>query len=289
MTHPSMVDSTRAMRLGFPYPRGMRGPAWLTSTARRYRDLDLEYAALRVVGRGLFLAVMIMVAFLFTLTRVTDLIAGTNEVIIPTVSFTPDVDLGALARGAFSRTSASVVSVIGVVTLTASALLTSLAMRRGSWRALRADEVPPIRLLSVRTIGVAVLLPLAIFATWLLTLATSIRHRAWIAILGRDVSTVAVDIGKALAVLLSLVLIGCGVLLVVRLTLGHLPRAALIAAVVVSCTVVASNFFLLYTYVGALINPDVSAGIVLVFTLLAWVNVCVRVYLAALCWVGTTD
>jgi len=267
----------------------MRGPAWLTSTARRYRDLDIEYAALRVVGRGLFLAVMIMVAFLYVFTRVTDLVAGTNEVIIPTAAVTPNVDLGALAQGAFSRTSASVVSIVGVVTLVASALLTGHAIRQGSQRALRADQAAPTRLLSARTIGVAALLPLAIFATWLLTLATSIRHRAWIAILGRDVSTGAVDIGKALAVLLSLVLIGCGVLLVVRLTLGHLPRAAFIAAIVVSCTVVVANFFLLYTYVGALINPDVSAGIVLVFTLLLWVNICVRVYLAALCWVGARD
>ena len=85
----------------------------------------------------------------------------------------------------------------------------------------------------------------------------------------------------------SLVLVAAGVLLVVRFVLGHLSRRAVIAAAVVSAIVVAANFFLLYTYVGALINPDVSAGIVLVFTLLLWVNVCVRAYLAALCWVGT--
>ena len=52
---------------------------------------------------------------------------------------------------------------------------------------------------------------------------------------------------------------------------------------------VAANFFLLYTYVGALINPAVSAGIVLVFTLLLWVNISVRAYLGALCWVGCKD
>jgi hypothetical protein len=264
----------------------MRGPAWLMTTARRYRDLDLEYAALRVVGRGLFLAVMLMVAFLYVFTRVTDLVAGTNEVLIPTVAVTSDVDLGALAQGAFSRTSASVVSVIGVVTLIASAMLTGHAIRRGSWRALRADQSPPIRLLSVRTIGVAVLLPVAILATWLLTLATSIRHSAWVTILGRDASTGVIDTGKVLAVVLSLVLIGSGVLLVVRFTLGHLPRTAFLAAIIVAVAVVVANFFLLYTYVGALINPDVSAGIVLVFTLLLWVNICVRVYLAALCWIG---
>jgi hypothetical protein len=265
----------------------MRGLSGITTTFTRYRDLDLEYAALRVVGRGLFLAVMLMVAFLFTLTRVTDLIAGSNEVLIPTVTLSSDVDLGALAQGAFSRTSASVVSVIGLVTLVASALLTGHAMRQGSWRALRADQVPPIRLLSVRTIGVAVLLATGIFTTWLLTLATSIRHSAWITILGRDVSTVTVNVGKGLAVIASLAIIGLGVILVVRLTLGRVPRTAFVAAAIVACIVVTSNFFLLYSYIGALINPDVSAGIVLVFTLLLWVNICVRAYFGALCWVGT--
>ena len=48
--------------------------------------------------------------------------------------------------------------------------------------------------------------------------------------------------------------------------------------------VVGANFFLLYTYVGALINPAVSAGIVLILTLLLWVNIVTRAYLGALCW-----
>lgn len=32
-----------------------------------------------------------------------------------------------------------------------------------------------------------------------------------------------------------------------------------------------------------------TAGIVLVFTLLLWVNISVRAYLGALCWIGTND
>ena len=273
---------------GVAYPRGMRGPSGLATTFTRYRELDLEYAALRVVGRGLFLAVMLMVAFLYVFTRVTDLLAGTNEVLIPTITVASDVDLGALAQGAFSRTSASVVSVIGFITLVASALLTGHAIRQGSQRALLGDQAPKVKLLSGRTIGVAVILSVGVFATWLLTLATSIRHRAWISLLGRDLSPSAVDTGKVLAVLASLAVVGIIVLLVVRTTLGHLPRRSLAAAALVAVIVVAANFFLLYTYVGALINPDVSAGIVLVFTLLLWVNICVRAYLGALCWVGST-
>jgi len=267
----------------------MRAPSWMTSTVTRYRDLDIEYAALRVVGRGLFLAVMLMVGFLYVFVRVTDLISGTNEVLIPTVAVNPDVDLGALAQGAFSRTSASVVSLIGILTLVASALLTGHAIRQGGRRALLGENAAPAKLLSGRTLAVSLVLAIGVFATWLLTLATSIRHRAWVTLLSRDIPTTTVDAGKALAVVASLVLVAVGVLLVVRFVLGHLSRRAVIAAAVVSAIVVAANFFLLYTYVGALINPDVSAGIVLIFTLLLWVNICVRAYLAALCWVGTAS
>ena len=267
----------------------MRGPGWLTSSVSRYRRLEIEYAALRVVGRGLFLAVMLMVAFLYVFVRVTDLISGANEVLIPTVAVNPDVDLGALAQGAFSRTSASVVSLIGLLTLVASALLTGHAIRQGSRRALLGENAAPVKLLSGETLVVSLVLAIGVFATWLLTLATSIRHRAWVTLLARDIPTTAIDAGKALAVAASLLIVAAGVLLVVRIVLGHLSRRAIIAAAVVSAIVVAANFFLLYTYVGALINPDVSAGIVLVFTLLLWVNVCVRAYLAALCWVGTAS
>lgn len=56
------------------------------STVRRYRALDIEYAALKVVGRGLFLIVMLMVVFLYIFARATDVIDGANEVLIPTVA-----------------------------------------------------------------------------------------------------------------------------------------------------------------------------------------------------------
>ena len=246
----------------------------------------MEYPALRVVGRGLFLAVMLMVGFLFVFTRVTDLVAGTNEVLIPTVNVSADVDLGALAQGAFSRPSASVVSIVGLLTLLVSALLTGHALRQGSHRALLGDAAPRVRLLSGRTIAVSVGLAVGVFATWLLTLATAIRHRAWIALLGSDVPRAVIDVGKVLAVVASLLIVAAGVLFVVRLLLGYLPRRSLAAAALVAVVVVGANFFLLYTYVGALINPAVSAGIVLVLTLLLWVNITVRTYLGALCLVG---
>lgn len=265
----------------------MRGS--LTRAIRRYRTLDIEYAALKVVGRGLFLIVMLMVVFLFVFTRVTDVIDGANEVLIPTATVNPDIDLGALAQGAFSRTSAAVVSAIGALTLLISALFTAHALRQGSRRALLGADAGPVGLLSWGTVGVAMALSVGIISVWLLTLATAIRHRAWVALLGRDVSTLVVDAGKVLAVALGLAIVGGGALLVTRSVLGRFTGRSLAAAAVTAIVVVAMSFFLLYTYVGALINPAVSAGIILVFTLLLWVNVCVRAFLGALCWVRSDD
>ena len=40
----------------------------------RYRRLDIEYAALKVVGRGVFLSVILILLFLLVFDRATDLI-----------------------------------------------------------------------------------------------------------------------------------------------------------------------------------------------------------------------
>jgi len=255
-------------------------------TVRRYRRLEIEYAALRVVGRGLFLAVMLMVAFLYVLTRVTDVLAGANEVLIPTTTVNPDVDLGELARGAFTRMSTSVIGVLGTVTFVVSALFSAQALRGGGRRALHGDSAQRAKLLSWQTLGVAVILALVVLASWVLTLATAIRYRAWVTALGRDLGTGVVDGAKAGAILLSLLLIGGCVLVAIRVTVGALTTRSVVASTLVAVVVVGANFFLLYTYVGALINPAVSAGIVLILTLLLWVNVVVRAYLGALCWVA---
>ena len=86
---------------------------------------------------------------------------------------------------------------------------------------------------------------------------------------------------------LSLLFIPAGVGIMVSAQAVRGEAFAVIASLVVAVVVVGTNYFLLYSYVGALINPAVSAGIVLIFTLLLWVNIVVRVYLAALCWVTT--
>lgn len=253
-------------------------------TWRRYRTLHLEYAALRVVGRGLFLAMMLMVVFLFVFTRATSLVAGENEVIVPTVTVAPTVDLGELATGSFTRTSGAVVSLVGIATLVISALWTSYALRRGTTMVLRGDDGEQAHWRSWRTIALAVLLPVVILATWLLTLSTSLRRRAWSVIAGRELDPLVVNGGKACAVALGFLIIAGITLAAIRATTGRLNGRDVVAASLIGVVTVACNFMLLYTYVGSLINPNVSGGIVLVFALLLWVNIVVRVYLGALCW-----
>jgi len=262
----------------------MRLTSEVVDTWHRYRGLQVEYAALRVVGRGLFLAVMLMVAFLYVFTRATDLVAGENEVIIPTVTVSPSIDLGELATGSFTRTSGAVISVVGIATLVISALWTAYALRRGAFLALRGDAPDRPRWRSWRTVAIAVLLPTIILTTWLLTLSTSLRRRAWSVLAGRELDPLVVNGGKALAIVAGFAIIGMATLITIKATTGRISARDVAAAAVIGVVVVACNFVLLYTYVGSLINPNVSGGIVLVFALLLWVNIVVRVFLGALCW-----
>lgn len=271
------------------YPCSVRLPSALDATIARYRHLEIEYAALRVVGRGLFLAVMLMLAFLYVFTRITDILTGVNEVLVPTLTVAPDVDLGALAQGAFSRTSASVIGALSALTLAASALLSGKALLDGTQRALLGEAAGRTSLLGARTILVAIILSVTIFLSWLVTLATSIRQRAWVQLLGRDISTLSVNVGKAALIAFGVLLVGGCTVLAIRRTLGTLSYRAFATGIVVGVVVVAANFFLLYSFVGALINPAVSAEVVLILSLLLWVNIVVRVYLGALTWLGARE
>lgn len=254
---------------------------------RRYRASHLEYSALQVVGRGLFLVLTLMVAFLFVFTRATHLIAGQNEVIIPTADVNASVDLGEIVRGAFSQTSGSVLSVVGVITLIVSAFLTARALRTGTRRAILGPDASSPAWTDWRTVAVAAAVAILILATWLLTLATSLRRAAWSTLVGTQLSDTLVDVGKAGFVLLSALLFFGAVVVSYRVVAGAWPTiSALLAFVVLSLVIVGANYFLLYTYVGALINPAVSAGLVLVFTLLLWTNIVVRAYLGTLAWIA---
>lgn len=49
---------------------------------------------------------------------------------------------------------------------------------------------------------------------------------------------------------------------------------------------VAANFLLVYYYIGTLIDPDASSGVVLALTLLVWVNAVVRGLFFTQCWIA---
>ena len=267
------------------------GPAaHLRRACTRYREDHIEYSALQVVGRGLFLALVLMVVFLYVFTAATSLMAGQNEVLIPTTNVDPTVDLGAIVRGAFTQTSGSVVSIVGVATLLVSSILTARALRVGTRRALLDSDRASVSWTDPRTLLVAAGISLLVLVTWLLTLATSIRRSAWSTLLGSTLSDAVVDAGKVGCIVLQFVILLAALVTAYWLAMRARPdwRATGILAAV-AATVVALNFFLLYTYVGALLNPRVSAGVVLVFTLLLWANIVVRAYLGGLCWIATSS
>jgi len=255
----------------------------------RYRELDLESSALRIVGRGLFLAVMLMVAFLFVFMRVTGVLTGENEIAIPTGVVSADVDLGALVQGAFLRSRGATLSIIGVGTLLVSAALTGHALRRGTSTALLGREVGRPGFRSAATAYVAIAVPVLVLLTWLIALGTAIRRRAWSSLLGVDLDPAVVNVSKGVGIAFAALMIFGAVLLAIRLTAGHLTKRAVIAGAVIATVMVACNFLLLYTYVGMLIRPQVSGGIALVLGVLLWVNIVVRTYLGAMCWAGCQE
>lgn len=270
---------------------GSAAPAATASVVRRvvrrYIETNSEYAALQVVARGLFLSLVLVIAFLFVMAFVTDLISGQNEIVIPINGVDSAVDLGAVISDLFSRTSAAVITVTGAATFLASAFLTAKALRDGSRRALLGPQTPKSRWTDLRTLVIAMAISGLVLVTWLLALATALRRAAWSALFATDLPNLAVNLAKALCILLAAALIAGSVILVTRLITGGWPdRRGWLLSVAVGALVVAANFFLLYTYVGALVNPAVSAGIVLILTMMLWVNIVVRVYLAGLCWIA---
>jgi hypothetical protein len=256
----------------------------------RYQGVNLEYFSLKVVGRGLFLIIMLMIAFLYVFTFVTDLIAGVNEITVPTVDVDPTVDLGGLVSSTFSRVSGAVVSTGGIFILIASALLTAHALRQGSHRALCGENSSGIRLFQVRTLAGAAALSSLIMLTWLMTLATAIRHRAWTIILGRPIPEWSVDTAKAIGIASVIVVVTLSIIFYVRSITGtHTIWKQRGIALLIAGIFVGASFVLLYTYVGALLNPRASTGVILVMSLLLWVNVVVRCYFFGLCWMNGTQ
>ena len=266
---------------------------WFDHGARaviRYRTHQVEYSALIVVYRALFLAICVMLGVLYALEVVTHVMPGANEVTIPTARVPTDLDLGAAVEDAFVRSRGAVLDVVGLLTLLLSATYTARAIREGSWKVLRRGE--PRRFHSWRPINLVAGLALALVVLigWLLALATAIRTDAISEVLNTEVPRSVVGIGKFGLLVLAEVVLTLAIFVPLR-RLGRRYRAAptLLASAALAAFTVGANFVLIYTYLGALFDPDTSGGVVLVLAILAWVNIVVRALFYVECWIVETD
>ena len=253
-----------------------------------YHHGDVEALVLRVVNRGLFLAVSVMVVLLFVLSYVTSRMPGINEIVVPLLSVPAEVDVGAIVSDTVARQRNALFDVAGLFTLVFSAIATARSLRYGLHRVAHRDPRSrpgwhdPVNL-AVSAVVIAVLL-----VTWLLTLATVVRTRAINTILGAEISRVAIDLAKVGAVVLCIGIVASVVALTWRRMLPELPlRDRWIASLTFGSAVTAANFALLYSYIAALIDPSASGGLVLVFMTMAWVNAVARLLFLAECWLVT--
>jgi len=277
---------TRAHRLAESLRRG-RVSGHAVDLVLEYRRLRVEHDALKVVGRGLFLSVFLLLAFLLVLDRVTNSIAGINEIVIPTAVVPTDTDLGAVVRGTLSRASAAVITVVGVATFLISATATARALRIGTSRALGASAPVSGARGWVGTIGVAAAVSVAVLAMWVVALGTALRSSALREWLGIDPTSGLVGTLKLVLIVSGVLAVAAVIYLAGRLSAGRpLSARAWIPCVVAGASVAALNLLFLYSTVGALLNPRISVGIVMVLTLLTWVNLSVRAYFLALCSVS---
>lgn len=250
----------------------------------RYHDRRVEYFALRVNLRGLFLAVTTMLVFIYVLGLVTDVLPGDNEITVPTVSVPTQTDLGALIRNSAEGAAGRVLGVLGAVSLAISAYYTARALRQAT------DEIfarPPAgkRVARVRDAGTGLVIAGLVLGSWLLALGTAIRTRVIVTVTGIDVDRLAVDLGKMGLLAGSCALIAAAVYLPLRDATGN-RRDLLIGGLVFGAFTTLANLILLYAYIGSIINPRTSSGVVLVLTVLAWVSLVVRALFIIQCWVA---
>ena len=254
----------------------------------RYHERNIEYFALRVIVRGLFLAVTTMLVFIYAIGRVSSVIPGDNEITVPTTDLPSTVDVGLIAQNTLSTSSGRLLSVVGVVTLLVSAFYTGRALRDAAAEVFRkppAERSPVARWLLDGLRGL--LVALLVLTSWLLALATTVRTRVILTLTGADISRPAVNAGKWVLLVLSVALIAAVVYFSLRrAATGARKRDLLLASVLFGLFMTVMNLLLLYTYIAAIIDPHTSGGVVLVLTVLAWVNLVIRALLLAQCWVA---
>ena len=259
----------------------------LVAAIAMYRRDNVEQWSLRVVNRGLFLAVSVMILLLFVLEWVTSQLPGVNEIVIPTLAVPSSVDLGAIIHDTLLRQRGVLLDVAGVATLIFSAVYTARSLRSGLRNVALGSEAPRVRWRETTNVVVAVGLIALLLAGWLLTLTTVVRTRAINVLLATDLPRIMVNVGKSLAVILMIAMFAITTFVALRKLFPTAPRTeAFAAGFGVGLFVAAANFVLFYAYIAALISPNASGGVVLVFMIMAWVNAVGRVLLLAGCWVA---
>lgn len=248
-----------------------------------YRAAGVEFAALKVITRGLFLAVSAMMVFLYFFSLITSVAPGINEIAIPTMTLPDQTDLGASVQTLFTETRGTVTRAVGWVTLFLSAALTGAALRRGTRAALASSvsQAEHIARRSARTVlgdlGIGLAIAALVMITWIGALVTAIRARVLTTWAGGDLSMATIAGGKIVVILAMWALVFGAVCVTLRRRVPDDRRRELRrAAALFAGFVTAANFVMLYAYVAALIDPNTSGGIVLVLTLLTWINVVVR-------------
>lgn len=273
--------------------RMRRRHRWFDHIARavnRYSRDRVEYHALVVVSRGLFLTIATVMVLLYALSAVTHLLPGTNEIVIPTVSLSDSQDLGAVVDRVLEQFQSAVVGLVGVGTLLISAALTARALRQGTRQVFAPGSARSVGRFAPSNLAIGLGLAAVTLVSWLLALATAVRTAAISEMLGADVSRTLVPVGKAVTVAIAFALITLVTYTGLRASSrDQHPRTVLAGAVAFSAFLTAANFFLLYAYVGALIGHDSAGGVVVVLTVLTWVNAVVRALFLTECWVATAS
>lgn len=288
------VDSHEAEPAGFTARQRSRinhlrhryiGLDRLVRTIEIYRDQDGEALSLRVVNRGIFLAVSMMVVLLFVLAFVTSRLPGINEIVVPLLSVPTEVDVGAIVTDTVARQRNALFDIAGVITLLVSAIATARALRFGLSKVAQGVPTRLPSWLAPANLLIAAGTAAIMLASWLLALTTVVRTRAINIITGVDIPRMVIDFGKVGVVMLSITLLSAVLLHIWRKILPQVSvRDRLLASAGVGLLVTGANFVLLYSYISALLDPSAASGLVLVFMTMAWVNAVVRLLFLSEFW-----
>ena len=255
----------------------------------QFRQDKVEYLALVVTYRALFLSMVLMLALLYVLDVITSVLPGTNEIVIPIVSLPDSLDLGQIVATTFSDSSSALLDVFSVLTLVLSATYTAKALRQGSHNVLRPNDHRHIRTFDVRNLGVGVLLAAVTLTSWLLVMSTTVRRAAIQEMTGIGDSTL-VNMGKGLAIFAAWLLITLAIFAFVRIVDDlRTSRTILASAGVFAAFAVAANVGVIYAFIWALADPNTSGSVLFILTILTWVNVVVRGLFYLLCWISVSD